>query len=149
MRDKKGGLMTPKCRAWDKRCKMMSVSGYFDYTEGRTTLYFSLEGVLFVNSKGSTIDMLHTEAKARYVVMQSTGLKDKNGAGIFDGDIVRSYLGTIHEIKYSKGQWRAILKNRNGITEWPAQYLYCEYMGWEIIGNIHANPELLEADQCQ
>ncbi len=78
-------------------------------------------------------------------IMQYTGLKDKNGKEIYEGDIVngedgfgRSFIGAI---TYEAGVYyiRGIDQNR------PIKiYHICE-----IIGNIYENPELLEdgADQ--
>lgn len=73
--------------------------------------------------------------------MQYTGLKDKNGKEIYEGDIVRSY----NEF----GEAFAVLS----VVEYDEQY--AKYRGVdiecldyeEVIGNIYENPELLEGDQ--
>lgn len=81
------------------------------------------------------------------VLMQSTGLKDKNGKEIFEGDIVRqvrtqptteneTITGVVTMIE---GAW--LIMNDN---EQLASYLWSETDGNEIIGNIYENPELLE-----
>lgn len=78
-------------------------------------------------------------------LMQSTGLLDKNGKEIFEGDIV-DYKGRKAVIKwhgsYASFIYRFVdeLQNRN--TEWKP--LYLAYMKCEIIGNIYENLELLE-----
>lgn len=90
-------------------------------------------------------------------VGQYTGLTDKNGKKIFEGDIVHLYAGE-HSISRYKGiDYNALVIFRDGGfcaidgTEedyslrrynFVSQSLYCE-----VIGNIHDNPELLkEAD---
>ena len=82
------------------------------------------------------------------VLMQSTGIKDKNGKEIFEGDIV-DYKGRKAVIKwhgsYASFIYRFVdeLQKRN--SEWKP--LYLAYMKCEIIGNIYENPELLEAKE--
>ena len=79
-----------------------------------------------------------------YVVMQYTGLKDKNGNPIFEGDIVQ-WIHLTHgkiqsEVKYQAGcfchfpNWSgASWGNLNRVVQ-----------SCEVIGNIYENPELLE-----
>ena len=79
------------------------------------------------------------------VLMQSTGLKDKNDKEIFEGDIL-DYKGRKALVRwhgsYASFIYRFVdeLQKRN--TEWKP--LYLAYMKCEIIGNIYENPELLE-----
>ena len=76
---------------------------------------------------------------------QSTGLFDKNGKEIFEGDIL-DYKGRKALVRwhgsYASFIYRFVdeLQKRN--TEWKP--LYLAYMKCEIIGNIYENPELLE-----
>ncbi len=89
-------------------------------------------------------------------LMQSTGLKDKNGKEIFEGDIVRTtrFLGRADEIggfyEYDK-EFIGIVKQLEGSwvidTGSDAVCLWTEIEENEIIGNVYENPELLEVNE--
>lgn len=88
-------------------------------------------------------------------LMQSTGLKDKNGVDIFEGDVLKVSDGGNEEDSYT-----SVVKNyaEEGYPafdiEAPSSWYYgsnvlstitCEeYETIEVIGNIYENPELLE-----
>jgi hypothetical protein len=71
---------------------------------------------------------------------QFTGLLDKNGKKIFEGDIVYNGSGNPGVVEWACGAF--IVRFFNG-DDWDVgQYIKEEYT--KIIGNIHDNPELLE-----
>ena len=78
---------------------------------------------------------------------QFTGLYDKNGKEIYEGDIIKSSHGTIHYIVYDNDLacFKAVVARYNPSGEYSTLS-----KGWvvqfnkEVIGNIHDNPELLK-----
>jgi len=78
--------------------------------------------------------------------LQYTGLKDKNGVEIYEGDIVKCSSGCPHEIYWSEPR-ELDLNTGFGMPRWYLKGLKDGY-SWsgleEIIGNIYENPELLE-----
>ena len=91
-------------------------------------------------------DLLHGEVEAR--IMQFTGLKDKNGKEIYEGDVIRGRAHSlksridIWEVTYSEGEASYGMKARNGIENRIAHYIV-KGGQYEVIGNIYENPELL------
>ena len=74
--------------------------------------------------------------------MQYTGLKDRTGKEIYEGDIVNIEYDTVNEIGEDSTDYK-----ENVVVEWEYELLcQIEYdnKGIEIIGNIYENPELLE-----
>lgn len=84
----------------------------------------------------------------KIVLMQSTGLKDKNGKEIFEKDIL-DYNGRKVIVKwhgsYACFIYEFVDELQNRTTEW--QSLFLSYYHFEIIGNVYENPELLEVTE--
>lgn len=129
--------MIPKFRAWLKQYNVM-VDDVSDLTFFEGNLKFigrrTVGGVSFQYS----VEEIE--------LMQSTGLRDKNGKEVFVGDIIKCTRGCPHEVYLEKeygGKY---------IGGMPAVYLkgLLEGYAWteaeEIIGNIWENPELLEVE---
>ena len=77
-------------------------------------------------------------------IMQSTGLKDKNGKEIFERDIVK-----MSKDVYSEPTYYEIVRHRGGAYRLESKQHGCElwlrHTDCEVVGNIYENPELLEA----
>ena len=71
-----------------------------------------------------------------YYLTQYTGLKDKNGTEIYEGDVISGEYDGDHET------WEVGWEEDRDICGWSVTPDLCETM--EVIGNIYENPELLK-----
>lgn len=76
-----------------------------------------------------------------FELMQFTGLYDKNGKEIYEGDIVRVMDSTLAMVKYSDDRGAYYLDCEKKIGDVG---LICQYDTIKRVGSIHENPELLE-----
>ena len=110
-------------RAWDKQNKNMEEVDLL----GSNVLHIK-------NSEWENIE--------DFEVIQYTGLKDRKGKDIFEGDIVAE--GTInYVVAFYAGAWR-LKQNIDGDTWWKSLYRYVADFRVEVIGNVYENQELLK-----
>lgn len=83
-------------------------------------------------------------------LMQSTGLKDKNGKEIYEGDIVLDPR-RVQDHQHIEVFWSdnlSMFMLRNNRKTWSEE-LYPHVERYEVIGNIYEAPELLNSEQVQ
>lgn len=144
--------MIPKFRAWDKETKTMN---------GMAEIYRNRNQEIELHPRDDEI-----------ILMQSTGLHDKNGKEIFEGDILKfndewaeyDYCGYIDGVTEGINCVEVVRGEacfEFGKTKLPESALFAiedehfkfkdfikdEGREFEIIGNIHENPELLEEEE--
>lgn len=114
--------MIPKFRAWDKETQTMN---------GMAEIYRNRNQEIELHPRDENI-----------ILMQSTGLKDKNDKEIFEGDIIGSKDGFLNGVVLYRpdlAMWTTDLIRYNNFER-----LCNVASSREIIGNIYENPELLE-----
>lgn len=127
--------MTLKFRAWDSVKKEM-FKDTFAITESGQVVVVEQESIV------CPPDYVFVDHLA---IMQSTGLFDRNGQEIFEGDIV-DYKGRKAIIKwhgsYASFIYRFVDEMQERVSEWEP--LFLAYHHFEIIGNVYENKEFLE-----
>lgn len=127
--------MIPRYRAWDKEFKeMVQVDA----------LVFDEQIIKATYKNGNVVK----EDIKNYVLMQSTGLRDKNGKEIFEGDVLKvtNLSSWLEVVSFNKDKAMFVSKEtERKVEETPLYDLFnTDIFEIEIIGNIHTNPELAE-----
>lgn len=119
--------MNPKFRAWTEEGEVM----YYDvYPFEDDTLLLSYDEIGFDEVPASD-----------FILMQSTGLKDKNDKEIFDGDIVKFTI--TNGFDYVVDEYGAVTYKQGAFfivkdfAEYLISYVYTDEI--EVVGNIYEN----------
>lgn len=122
--------MIPKFRAWLK--KEQKMDNYIDHISW-------LEDELYCIGDGITYMVSAEDLE----LMQSTGLFDRNGKEIFEGDIVK-----MSKDIYSEPTYYEVVRHRGGAYRLESKQHGCElwlrHTDCEVVGNVYENKELLE-----
>lgn len=122
--------MIPKFRAWLK--KEQKMDNYIDHISWfEDELYCIGDGITYMVSAEDL------------ELMQSTGLVDKNGKEIFEGDIVK-----MSKDVYSEPTYYEVVRHYGGAYRLESKQHGCElwlrHTDCEVVGNVYENRELLE-----
>jgi uncharacterized phage protein (TIGR01671 family) len=145
-----------KFRAWDEVSKRLA-----EVTNVHPKCHDMAETVVVRDRSGESVNTLFSN----YTLMQFTGLHDKNGKEIYEGDVVRachknefkSFVCENGEIEWIEhlGQWGvrvpAMLsvesedkQEKNDAMTWNMlKFNFKHGLELEVLGNIYENPELL------
>lgn len=137
-----------KFRAWDNENKYMITSKQGIFTALRNSMNITVQDNGYYNNG----DLLKPN-KEKYTLMQYTGLKDKNGVEIYEGDICKGNefsddndLFIIKYGKYKTDYWKEKYIVNTYQYGWYAEYIKTKNQvhlvtpnGIEVIGNIYEN----------
>nr|WP_315046246.1 YopX family protein [uncultured Leptotrichia sp.] len=132
-----------KFRAWLKEDKRMVNVETMDFTD-KSIQYLK-------KSEINNAYILRRESFVDVELMQYTGVKDKNGKEIYEGDIIKykfpydRRLNHISPVKFLETETSFGIKDRYGI-EIPL-YKITTNNFFEVIGNIYENKNLLEENK--
>lgn len=121
-----------KFRAWDKVTQKMFATGF--HLIGEVMAFGVIEEYLAENPAGKTI----LERMGDVEIMQWTGLQDKNGKDIYEGDVIQDSEGSRAPVIWEEDNCQFLASFSDGcglqvLGDWAV-----------VIGNIYENPELLK-----
>lgn len=126
-----------RLKFWDKTCK---------------NIVYPSEDLIY-KTENSRLDISGMLSSERFIPLQCTGLRDKNGKVVYFGDLVKNKWGQICKVimqtdKQNYG--RVILQNVKYLNDEAHKnniFIPAAINESEVIGNIYENPELLE-EKC-
>lgn len=144
-----------KFRAWDKDCDVMVYSDQHNHSDYNCNYWFDITNFNVSCTWNEEYEDIFGYPKERSGeidnVMQYTGLKDKNGKEIYEGDILHLFGKGYHEgvdyngcVQFLDGGFCVT----DGYKEWGLRRYdlsRCD-LELEVVGNIYENPKLLESE---
>ena len=122
--------MTPKFRVWFPDFNQMLRVKALVFEKDKTRCGCGYSFDFYLENENATI-------------MQSTGLLDKNGKEIFEGDIVKMAKDV-----YSEPTYYEVVRHRGGAYRLESKQHGCElwlrHTDCEVVGNVYENKEFLE-----
>lgn len=125
-----------KFRTWDKQKEKMNDIGVHIFFTDNGELVFRDASYHYIDDYPS---YENEKLNERFELMQFTGLKDKKGNEIYEGDVLQTHSGIGYMVFDNCGYAIKSPGSEAIDYEFSAFYLECE-----IIGNIYQNSELLK-----
>ena len=129
-----------KFKVWDKKNKIM-----FPNKNYLVDFSMNLKGEWEIIREG-VLGYKENEKQNDFIFRQFTGLKDKNGKEIYKGDIVEFIYKVGDKIR-CQVKWNKELCKFQLIGKDFTLDLIKSNSGYEVIGNIYKNPELMELEK--
>lgn len=126
-----------KFRAWDETIEEMLPVIELQWRDGEISGYRVGDTTGSIGTYNAALPDIH--------LMQYTGLKDKNGKEIYEGDILSG--SQLRVVEWFAHGWRVKVRTPKG-DRWYDPFRKCDEIGdqltSEVIGNIYENPDLLD-----
>ena len=89
------------------------------------------------------IRLNNNDIPERDILLQYTGIKDKNGIEIYEGDIIKHHYGATNHVWYKNGAFVLSCQNSNINLLYDLLIIDGILQNFEVIGNIYENEDLL------
>ena len=137
-----------KFRVWDKTSDSMLYQDDFERVELDTKN--KMVTLIAEEESDKSHYVLDYEDSIEAEILQYTGLKDKNGKEIYEGDILGRHEYWPIRIEYDKGCFMVRDLDKVRYNNLILNVPICNFESindWKVIGNIYENPELLEGER--
>jgi len=127
-----------KYRAWDYKEKRMVKVLAIDWEH--QTINYEAD----INHEGMKgFERCYHQPLENFELLQFTGVRDKNGQEIYEGDILKNSFGSLYEVKWVPSMMSFMCS--------PLKVVYdvrrIDNLDTEVVGNIFENTELLGGDE--
>lgn len=140
-----------KFRAWDKDGSRMYEVAKLDFWGDPDQASCDLAGL---DEDGELVELFDIYL-GEVEIMQYTGMNDKKGKEIYEGDILRDKFGSVGVVQY-KTTWGAycfsakLSPDEDGklVRTWQSSPFFNSSDRYIVVGNIYENPELIQEDEA-